>query len=237
MADLPGACADEGPIRLSVIIPVRNDAGALARLLDELCGPVRAGGGEVIVVDGGSADGSAAVAAAAGCRVLRSAAGRGRQIAAGAQAARGSWLWILHADSREPDAALGFLLGCDSRPAWGRFDVRFDAPDARLRVVAWMMNHRSRLTGICTGDQGMFVHADLLRRAGGVPLQPLMEDIELSCRLRRLAAPVARHERITTSARRWLQRGVLRTILAMWGFRLRYWFGADPERLAREYYR
>jgi rSAM/selenodomain-associated transferase 2 len=231
-------------VRLSVVVPVLNDAAALARLLGELEPPSHPEM-EVIVVDGGSSDGPAAVAAAAGVRLLQAPRGRGNQLAWGAEAAAGSWLWFLHADSRDVAAALRHML---ARPAslawrpgqrggWGRFDVTFDEHTGSLAVVAALMRLRSRATGICTGDQGIFVHRRLLTAAGGVPRQSLMEDVELSRRLKRLAAPEARTETITTSARRWRDGGVLRTIVAMWGFRLRYWLGADPERLAREYYR
>jgi hypothetical protein len=168
--------------------------------------------------------------------LLESVRGRGAQLALGAERAGGTWLWMLHADSDPEPACLAHLLLRDDRPGWGRFSVRLRGR-ALLPVVAWTMNVRSCLTGICTGDQGIFVHRDLLGVVGGMPVQPLMEDIELSRRLKRLGHPVCRAERIATSPRRWLKRGVIRTILGMWWFRLRYWLGADPERLAREYYR
>lgn len=226
--------------RVSVVIPVLDDVAPLIHLLDELSdGAAR--GFEVIVVDGGSADGSADAAAARGARLVEAAAGRGIQLAAGARAARGTWLWLLHADSSGIARALDFLLELGAAPAqppeaWGRFDVYFPDGGAALKVVAWFMNQRSRLTGICTGDQGMFVHADLLCAAGGVPEQPLMEDVELSSRLKRLGAPMTPPEVVFSSARRWQRRGVAATVVSMWRFRLRYWLGADPARLAREYY-
>lgn len=225
---------------LSVVIPVLNDASALERLLRGLAahaGPSL----EIIVVDGGSTDHSRALAAELAGLVITAGAGRGRQLAAGARASRGRWLWFLHADSNGVDAAADFLLGLSASPeavpGWGRFDVAFDQPTRLLRLVAAAMALRSRMTGICTGDQGIFVHRQLLDLVGGVPPQPLMEDIELSLRLRRLGRPVCRREVLTTSARRWHAQGVVRTILKMWGFRLRYWFGADPDALARRYYR
>ena len=121
-------------------------------------------------------------------------------------------------------------------PVGARFDICFDASTARLNLLAAMMNGRSRLTGICTGDQGIFVHRRLLSRIGGVPEQPLMEDIELSRKLGRLCRPVCRTETLQTSARRWQQAGWWTTVLRMWWFRLRYWLGASPEQLAMEYY-
>ncbi len=238
-------------LRVSVLIPVLNDAEALARLLERLqkstarlSESAMAGSGtgrcgiEILVIDGGSIDASVAVAGHAPHvhAVLQSAAGRGVQLAAGVAGARGRWLWLLHADSDPAPSCLGYLLSLSDRPAWGRFDVAL-AGGALLALVAGMMNLRSRLTGICTGDQGIFVHHAMLEAAGGMPAQPLMEDIELSRRLKRMARPLCRPERILTSSRRWRRGGVVRTILGMWRFRLRYWLGADPERLAREYYR
>ncbi len=225
--------------RLSVIVPVLNDAASLAALLRELDPAAHAGQMEVLVVDGGSVDDSRRVAEQGGAQWLAAPPGRGHQLGAGVARSRGRWLWLLHADSSAIGGALHWLLrwSAEAPPGWGRFDVRLDRPSPLLRAVALLMNRRSRWTGICTGDQGMFVERQVLLSAGGIPAQRLMEDIELSRRLKRLARPQARPETITTSARRWRRDGVLVTVLSMWRFRLRYWFGADPEVLAREYYR
>ena len=188
------------------------------------------------MVDGGSRDRSAAIAAAAGARVLSSAPGRGRQLAAGVRSAAGEVLWLLHADSRLPLPVGQYLTILRRQSGWGRFDVRLRPATPLLELVARMMNLRSRLTRICTGDQGMFLHRDLLAGIGGLPEQPLMEDIELSRRLRAVATFAAPALALETSARRWHERGVLRTVVVMWWLRLRYWAGADPERLARRYY-
>ncbi len=222
-----------------MIVPVLNDAEPLVALLRELNPAAHAGQMEVLVADGGSVDDSRAVAEQGGARWLQAPPGRGHQLAAGVAQSRGRWLWLLHADSAGIGEALGWLWSwsAEAAPGWGRFDVALDPPSPLLDVVAFLMNRRSRWTGICTGDQGMFVHRQLLSAAGGVPAQPLMEDIELSRRLKRLARPQARSETITTSARRWRRNGVLVTVLSMWRFRLRYWLGADPALLAREYYR
>jgi hypothetical protein len=118
---------------------------------------------------------------------------------------------------------------------WGRFDVRLSGRHPALRVVERMMGMRSRLTGIATGDQAIFVRRDLFARVGGFPDQPLMEDIELSKRLRKTSRPACLRQRVTTSGRRWEQRGVLRTIALMWALRGLYWIGFPPERLARLY--
>lgn len=235
---LPGAApaVPPGSPALSVLVPVLNDAVALRHLLAWFAGfaDPRV---EILVIDGGSSDGSPQVAAHAHVTaVLCGATGRGAQLALGCAHARGRWLWMLHADSAPEPDCLEYLYSLGDRQGWGRFDVRLEGRPL-LRLVARMMNLRSRVTGICTGDQGMFVHRELLAAAGGMPAQPLMEDIELSRRLKALCRPRCRRERIGTSPRRWLRRGILRTVLSMWWFRLRYWLGVDPDRLAREYYR
>jgi len=229
----------EQTLALSVVIPVRNDAPNLAGVLDELT-VAAAPGVEILVVDGGSDDGSADTARRAGARVISTPPGRGPQLAAGCAAAGGRWLWLLHADSRNVLPALRYLQNLARRGegsgGWGRFEVAFEPSSPGLAVVARAMAWRSRLTGICTGDQGIFVRRDVLARIGGVPAQPLMEDVELSRRLKRLARPLCPRIALTTSSRRWRRDGLLRTILRMWGFRLRYWLGADPAQLARSYY-
>lgn len=223
-------------MQLSIVIPVLNDVKALSALLRLLRLPEYAGV-EVLVADGGSDDGSAAAARALGAdAVLVTPAGRGAQLAAATQFARGTWIWCLHADSTPDPGCVPWLLALPDQPGWGRFSVGLDG-SLLLRLVGRSMNLRSRLTGIATGDQGIFVHRALLSEVGGVPRQPLMEDIELSRRLRRLTRPRCPTLKVHTSPRRWQRNGVLRTIFAMWRFRLRYWWGADPIDLARDYYR
>ena len=219
---------------VSVIIPVLDDAQALARLLEEL-GTFGGRGLQLIVVDGGSKDDSVEVARRAGVLLIETGASRGQQLNAGARQATGSWLWMLHTDCRVPLAALTFIRS-QRMIGWGRFDVAFDPDTLQMRMVAFMMNRRSQITGICSGDQGIFVHRRLLQRIGGIPEQPLMEDIELSQRLKRLCPPVCAQVRLTTSPRRWHRDGATQTILKMWRLRLRYWLGASPDVLAREYY-
>ena len=155
---------------------------------------------------------------------------------AGAAAARGDVLLFLHADTRLPENADHLVLDGLARSgrAWGRFDVRFDG-GGLLRVVAAMMNLRSRLTGIATGDQALFVTRAAFDSAGGFPPIALMEDVALSVRLKRIGRPCALRARVTTSARRWRQHGTLRTVLLMWRLRLRFFLGADPAKLARAY--
>jgi rSAM/selenodomain-associated transferase 2 len=199
--------------------------------------PLRARGAEIVVVDGGSADGTATLAAPLADRVLTSARGRATQMNAGAAAARGDVLVFLHADTRLPAGADRLILEglAQSRRAWGRFDVTIEGRHPLFPIIAWFMNTRSRLTGIATGDQAMFVTRAAFAAAGGFPEIALMEDIEFARRLKRVSRPLCLRARVTTSGRRWEARGVLRTILLMWRLRLAYFFGADPQELARRY--
>ncbi len=188
------------------------------------------------MVDGGSRDGSAEVAEQLGAILLRGAPSRGGQLAAGARAAHGDLVWMLHADAQPVPENIKEILNLPkAEPGWGRFDIQLnDAP--LLRLVAALMNLRSALTGICTGDQGIFVHRHLLWAIGGVPRQPLLEDVELSKRLRRLTRPQRLETALKASPRRWRERGVVKTILAMWQLRLRYALGGVPETLYQIYY-
>lgn len=221
-------------MKLSIVMPVLNEADAIEATLQALA-PLRARGVEVIVADGGSCDGTLALARPLADRVLAAPRGRATQMNAGAAAAAGDALLFLHADTRLPDDAdLLVLAALRDGAEWGRFDVRFDAGGA-FALIAAMMNLRSRWTGIATGDQAMFMTRDAFARAGGFPPIALMEDIALSARLKRLARPVCLHARVTTAARRWRQHGTLRTVLLMWRLRLAYYLGADPAKLARRY--
>lgn len=220
-------------MKLSIIMPVRNEAAGIVDALTPLQ-PLR-GELELILVDGGSSDDTVALAAPLVDQLIQSAPGRATQMNAGAAIAQGEWLLFLHADTQLPTNFLELLPAADAASQWGRFDVRLSPSSPMLRVVAWMMNWRSRLTGVCTGDQAIFVRRALFEQVGGYAPIPLMEDIELSKRLRRHGRPLCLHERLTTSSRRWQQNGTLRTIALMWQLRLRYWLGADPRDLARRY--
>jgi len=224
--------------RLSIIIPALDEAAHIVATLESL-GEMRRRGHEVIVVDGGSGDATAALARGHADCVVVCAPGRAEQMNAGARAAAGDVFLFLHADSRLPrDADRLVLQGlAASGTVWGRFDVRIAGSQRLLRLVERMMNLRSRLTRICTGDQGIFVRRDTFEAIGGFPRQALMEDIAISARLRRVSAPLCLRERCLTSARRWEGGGVLRTIVMMWWLRLQYAFGVTPERLARAYAR
>jgi rSAM/selenodomain-associated transferase 2 len=153
---------------------------------------------------------------------------------AGAAVAHGDLLLFLHADTRLPPEADRLVNDALMGHLWGRFDIRFDERGI-FALIAFMMNLRSRLTGIATGDQAMFVTRAAFARAGGFPPLALMEDVALSARLKRIGRPAALHARVTTAARRWRRHGIARTVLLMWRLRLAYFFGADPEKLARLY--
>ena len=233
----PGNAVDSPRVKkISVIVPTLNEAEGIVATLESLRG-LRAGGHEVIIADGGSDDGTIELVEGLADRLVMAPAGRAGQMNAGAGAAGGDVLVFLHADSRLPDAADGLVLQglVSSGRAWGRFDVRIDGAHPLLRVVETMMNLRSRLTRICTGDQAIFVRREAFEAIGGYPRQELMEDIAISARLRSRSAPLCLCQPCLTSARRWEARGVLRTIVLMWWLRLQYALGASPARLARAY--
>jgi rSAM/selenodomain-associated transferase 2 len=221
---------------ISIIVPVLDEAAGIEAALEALQ-PLRARGHEVIVVDGGSHDATIRLVGDTADRIVQAPRGRAQQMNAGAQAASGDVLLFLHADTRLPQDADRLVLDGlrETQRCWGRFDVRIDSARPLLRLVSAMMNRRSRLTGICTGDQAIFVMADIFARVGGYGSVALMEDIGLSSRLRRYGAPLAIRAAVVTSARRWERNGVLRTIGLMWWLRLCYFFGASPARLARTY--
>lgn len=222
--------------RLSIIVPVLNEAAALPDLLSRLQ-PFLARGCELILVDGGSTDDSRQIARAAGVMVVESVRGRARQLNEGAACARGEVLLFLHADTCLPDHADAEILAALAAKdhIWGRFDVQIEGRSRMLPLVASMMNWRSRWSGIATGDQAMFVIRAKFEAMGGFPQQPLMEDVELSRRLRRLSPPACLRSRVRTSGRRWDRDGPWTTILLMWRLRFAYWLGVPAERLARHY--
>jgi rSAM/selenodomain-associated transferase 2 len=216
-------------------MPALNEAAGIGATLDALQA-LRVRGVELVLVDGGSSDDTAALSRPWVDQLVRTDKGRALQMNAGAAVARGNVLVFLHADTRLPPLADALVLrAIEAGASWGRFDVVIEGKVRLLRVVAGLMNMRSRLSGIATGDQAIFVTRKAFTEAGGFPAQPLMEDIELSRRLKRAASPVCLREKVCTSGRRWEQRGVLRTVLLMWWLRWRYWCGACPQRLARAY--
>jgi rSAM/selenodomain-associated transferase 2 len=222
--------------KLTIIMPVLDEGEAVAPALDALA-DLRLLGTEVIVVDGGSRDATIQRARLRADRVISAPRGRASQMNAGAAKASGDVLLFLHADTRLPAAADHLVLDGLERSScvWGRFDVKIEGRHPLLAAVGWLMSVRSRLTGIATGDQGIFVRRDAFQAVGGFEEIPLMEDIALSKRLKRAGRPLCLRERVVTSGRRWEANGILATILLMWRLRLAYFFGADPKELARQY--
>ncbi len=220
---------------LCIVMPLLNEAEHLAARLAHLQ-PLRQRGTRLVVVDGGSDDDTLAIARQHADLALLAPRGRAAQMNAGAAACPADMLLFLHADTRLPEHADALVHRVALGPhAWGRFDVRSDSASSLLRVVARLMNLRSRWTGIATGDQALFVRHDLFIRVGGFADLPLMEDIALSRVLKRHGPPCCLRERVTTSARRWERHGAWRTILLMWRLRAAHFLGADPAQLARRY--
>jgi rSAM/selenodomain-associated transferase 2 len=221
---------------LSIIMPALNEGEGIGAALDALSG-MRVLGVEVIVVDGGSRDATVSRARMRADRIVLAPRGRAIQMNAGAEKATGDVLLFLHADTRLPDHADHVILAGLERSgrAWGRFDVRIEGKHPLLLLVAWLMNLRSRLTGIATGDQAIFVKREVFTAAGGYPAIELMEDIALCKHLKRVSRPLCLRERVITSGRRWEKHGVMRTMVLMWRLRLAYFFGADPNELAQLY--
>ncbi len=238
---MPGVSAEPairteavGAPAISIIVPALNESAEIHESLAALqC--YRASGHQVILVDGGSRDGTPERALGLSDLTLVAERGRAAQMNAGAAVATGGVLLFLHADTRLPAGAGALIQSGLRRAPWGRFDVRIAGRHPLLRCIGFMMSLRSRITGIATGDQAIFVRRDLFEAVGGYAAIPLMEDIELCTRLRRLAQPVCLKARVTTSGRRWESRGVLRTTLLMWGLRLGFALGVAPEALAKRY--
>lgn len=229
--------SDQQPVAISVVVPVLNESDSIVSFLQSVRNACQKAT-EIIVVDGGSDDGTATLATGNCDRLVMSAKGRATQMNAGANEASGAILCFLHADSLLPHDADGImreaLAAGNSR--WGRFNVRLSGSRPLLRIVERLMNWRSRLTGIATGDQAIFMTRMLFDAVDGFPDIELMEDIAMSRKLKSHGAPACLRQVVVTSSRRWEKNGILRTILLMWKLRLLYFLGADPARLARRYY-
>jgi rSAM/selenodomain-associated transferase 2 len=220
--------------QLTIVIPALNEAAIIVTALEALA-PLRARGAEIVVADGGSRDGTPRLAQPFADRVIAAARGRGPAMNAGVAAGTGDALLFLHADTALPENADRTIAAALSRRAWGRFDLRIAGRHPLLAVVAPLINWRSRLTGIATGDQAIFVTREAFAAVGGFPDLPLMEDIAISHKLKRLSRPFCIGRPVITSGRRWERNGVVRTILLMWRLRLAYYCGAEPGGLAKRY--
>jgi rSAM/selenodomain-associated transferase 2 len=219
---------------ISVIVPALDEALQIAAALASARAP---GVREVIVVDGGSADDTASIAAACGARVLAAPRGRATQMNAGAAAASGAVLLFLHADTRLPPGFDAAVLRALADPAvvGGRFDLRLVPGNAWLRLTGTLINLRSRLSRIATGDQALFVRRAVFESMGGFEPIPLMEDLAFTRALKQRGRIACLHLQVETSSRRWQQDGPLRTVLLMWWLRLLYFCGVPPDRLRRRY--
>lgn len=227
---------DVGGFNISLIVPVLNEADqleSLARRLRLLKGEYVK---EIIIVDGGSTDGTAEVLAEE-FTLVRSQKGRAKQMNAGAAEASGAWLFFLHADTILGSQHIIHAMSEATLAQWGRFDVRLSGEHPAFRMIEFMINLRSSKTGIATGDQCIFVRRKLFDRVDGFADIPLMEDVELCKRLRKLSKPVCIKKHVVTSSRKWEKEGILKTMLLMWRLRFSYWLGASPNDLVKKYYR
>lgn len=222
-------------MKVSIIIPVLNEAENIADTLLSL-DSYRNQGHEVIVVDGGSNDATVSISEQYTDKVLRSDSGRAIQMNSGIAEAKGDVLLFLHADTRLPDDALGGIItAVEEGHFWGRFNVRLSGSHFLFRIIERMMNMRSCITGVATGDQAIFVSRESIDIIGDYPRLPLMEDVVFSKRLRKLDWPACIKQRVITSSRRWEHRGILRTMLLMWRLRLLFFLGVPAEKLAKQY--
>lgn len=234
-------------LNLSIIVPLLNEADNLSELIAHIV-RLDPAPQQVILVDGGSVDGSVAIAksvlknaeitqSAIDWHIIESTVGRAQQMNAGAMLATGDVLLFLHADTELPADAINNVQQAIAQYDWGRFDVRLDSREPLLKIVGLMINQRSRLMSIATGDQAIFIKKSVFEQIGGYPDQPLMEDIELCKRLKKIARPACLKSKVITSARRWQQHGTWRTIFLMWHLRFDYWRGVSPDVLKQRYYK
>lgn len=220
---------------VSVIVPVLNESEqleSLARRLRILQGEFVK---EIIIVDGGSNDGTAQ-SLAEEFTVIESPKGRAKQMNAGAAQATGTWLFFLHADTILSHHHITRALSEATLSKWGRFNVRLSGEHPAFRVIEYMINLRSKLSGIATGDQCIFVRRSLFEKLNGFADIPLMEDIELCKRLKKISRPTCIEDAVVTSSRKWEQEGIIKTIFLMWRLRFAFWLGVSPEKLVNKYY-
>ena len=219
---------------VSIIIPVLNEEASIKYLLHQLQ-TYRQQGHEVIVVDGGSSDNSISISKPLSDKVISSESGRAIQMNNGASQAKHEALWFLHADTLISENAIAALQQALITQEWGRFNIKLSGENILFRLIERMINFRSCISGISTGDQGIFVKQKIFASVNGYSNIPLMEDVSLSKKLKRFSKPVCLKEKITTSSRRWEQNGILSTTLLMWKLRFLYWLGMSADKLAAQY--
>lgn len=218
----------------SIIIPVLNEEVSIKILLNQLQ-LYRNLGHEVIVVDGGSKDKTVSISESLADIVIQSPPGRAIQMNAGAAQANNNIFWFLHADTLLPENAIEKIESALSMNEWGRFNIKLSGTNILFRIIEVMINIRSCLSGIATGDQGIFVKRNTFNSIGGYSELPLMEDVDLSKKLKAFSRSVCLKEKLTTSSRRWEKYGIFTTVLLMWKLRLLFWLGVSAERLAQQY--
>lgn len=225
-----------GTMFVSIIIPVLNEENSIKKFLQQLQS-YRKLGHEVIVVDGGSQDKTCTIASALADKVIESQPGRAIQMNSGTKQAQFNVLWFLHADTVISENAIDNIqqVLTENGKNWGRFNIKLSGSNILFRVIEFMINIRSRVTGIATGDQGIFVNRKTFESVGGYSDLPLMEDIDLSKKLKKISKPICLKEKLTTSSRRWEKNGIFSTVLLMWRLRLLYWIGVSADRLSRQY--
>jgi rSAM/selenodomain-associated transferase 2 len=221
-------------VKISIIIPVINEEKNLSTTLQYLQ-LFRSQGHEIIVVDGGSVDNSLSIAQDNADAVIVSQLGRATQMNNGASVATGDVFLFLHADTFLPVEAEALITEETGDSFWGYFDVRLSGRNRVFRLIEWLINHRSRLSSIATGDQAIFVSRKLFFDVGRFPEIKLMEDVAISRLLKCIVTPVCLKAPVLTSSRRWEDKGITSTVLLMWRLRLLYFFGASPDKLSRMY--
>ncbi len=221
-------------VSVGIIIPLLDEEKNIYKIMDTLAS---LSADEIIFVDGGSMDETQTLLEKAGVQWVRSKCGRAIQMNVGAFKSKSDILLFLHVDTEISSSHIENIERVMSDPnvVGGRFDVRLSGHHPAFRVIEWFINRRSRLSGISTGDQAMFVRRDVFERLGGFPGQPLMEDVEFSRRLKKEGRIACLHQKVMTSSRRWEKHGIARTVLLMWWLRFRYWLGTDPATLKRLY--
>jgi len=221
--------------QLSIIIPALNETKTITSTLIALQG-LRQGGHEVILVDGGSTDDTVSLAEGLVDQIVYAKPGRAGQMNAGARHAWGETLLFLHADTLLPEGTVAIISNALSTHEWGRFNIRLSGTNPLFRIIERMINWRSCLSGIATGDQAIFLAKSLFDKLGGYAELPLMEDIELSIRLKAYGRPACVRPALITSSRRWEENGIIKTVLLMWRLRWAYYRGIPAAVLAKEYY-